>query len=104
MAYSKDAFKTGLNTDPGKFLKLAQRVEQAMQDHLCLKEPKQLDPQMVLVAPMNRDRAPPNILHIHLVILKSFITKGSIPESPKLRLCVRRTSRSTFFTACLSRI
>ena len=92
MAYSQDAFKTGLNTDPGKFLKLAQRVEQAMQDHLCLKEPKQLDPQMVLVAPRNRDRARPNLMHIHYVILKSFIIKGYDRQRPQIGICIEYTS------------
>ena len=92
MACSKDTFKTGVNIDPGKFLKLAQRVEKAMQDHLCLKEPKQLDPQLVLVAPMNRDRAPPNLMHIHYVILKSFILKGYDRQRPQTGICIEYTS------------
>ena len=89
---STGAFHAGINTAPGKLQKLAQRVERAMLDHMCFKEPKQLDPQMVLVAPMNRDRAPPNILHVHLVILKSFITKGFDGARPQVGICIEYKS------------
>ena len=92
MACLNETFKTGVTTDPGKFVKLAQRVETAMQEHLCLKEPKQLDPQSVLVAPMNRDRAPPNLRHIHDVILKSFIIKGYDRQRPQTGICIEYLS------------
>ena len=88
MACSKDAFKTGVNTDPRKFLKLAQRLEKSIRDYMYLKEPKQLDPHLVLVAPMNRDRAPPNLMHIHYVILKSFILKGYDRQRPQTGICI----------------
>ena len=88
----KEIIKTGVNTDVGKFQKLAQHVEKSIQDYMYLKEPKQLDPQLVLVAPMNRDRAHPNPMHIHNVILKSFITKEYDRTRPQDGICIEYTS------------
>ena len=39
--------------------KLAQRVEGVLMNQKVFQEPKQIDPQAILVAPMNRDGAPP---------------------------------------------
>ena len=50
--------KTGENTDQGKFKKLAQRVESTLNEKVLFKDPKQLVPASVLVAPLNRDGAP----------------------------------------------
>ena len=50
--------KIGENTCDEKMRKLAQRVEQTLSDETLLPEPKQLDPQTILVAPLNRQGAP----------------------------------------------
>ena len=44
--------------------KLAKRVELVLHEKTIYTEPRQLDPQTVLVSPCNRDGAPPNIQHI----------------------------------------
>ena len=63
--------KTGTHVDQGKFLKLAQRVEETLSKTLY-PDPKQLDPNHVLVSPLNRMGGSPNVQHIHFGILKSF--------------------------------
>ena len=60
----------------GKFKKLAQRVEETLTNEKLNAEPKQIDPQLILVAPTNRDGTPPNVQHVHMGILRSFIHKG----------------------------
>jgi hypothetical protein len=79
-------------SDTGKLLKLAQRVEKALREQVLFKEPKQLDPQSVLVSPKNRDGAPPNIQYIHFGLLKNFITKGFDTTRPMVGICVQYTS------------
>ena len=51
--------------DVGKMKKLAQRVEETLTQMCLFAEPKQLDPSLVLVAPLNRLGAPPNKRHVH---------------------------------------
>ena len=46
--------KTGQGVDQGKFLKLAQRVEETLTRESLYPDPKQLDPNLVLVSPLNR--------------------------------------------------
>ena len=75
--------------DTFKLKKLAQRVEQTLNDKVLFKEPKQLDPRSVLVAPCNRDGSPPNVKHIHFGILKSFLQKGFDPTRPQVGICVQ---------------
>ena len=65
--------KVSLECDQGRMKKLAQRVEGALTDCLVFKEPKQLDPHALLVSHLNRDGAPPNVQHVHFVILKSIV-------------------------------
>ena len=77
----------GKDVDPGKVMKLAMRVQKALTD-LVVGEPKQLDPRSVLVAPLNRDGAPPNCQHIHHQILKTIITKGFDKTRPSIGICV----------------
>ena len=79
MANSKEKFQTpkaGKDVDVGKFKKLAQRVEEVLTNEILFADPKQIDPSLILVAPNNREGAPPNVPHIHFGILKSFKTKG----------------------------
>ena len=66
--------------DACKTAKLAQRVEQTLKMNRKFEDPKQIDPREILVAPLNRDGAPPNVQHIHHGILKSFVEKGFRPE------------------------
>ena len=61
--------KAGSEVDAGKVMKLAQKIEQAMAENLVYPEPKQIDPRCILVAPRNRDGAPPNVMHVHHQIL-----------------------------------
>ena len=79
-------------SDPGKLKKLAQRVEQTLNEHVVFKEPKQLVPRSVLVAPHNRDGAPPNVQHVHMTILKSFLTKGFDRTRPQVGICIEYKS------------
>ena len=78
--------------DPGKFSKLAQRVEKTLNGKIH-HEPKQLDPKQILVAPLNRDGAPPNVKHIHEQILKSFLKQGFDSTRPLVGICVCFTSQ-----------
>ena len=59
------------DVDQGKFKKLAQRVEEALSQESLFVEPKQIDPSLILVAPTNRDGAPPNVQHVHYGVLHS---------------------------------
>ena len=74
--------------DKGKFRKLAERVEQVLNQEVLFKEPKQLDPRAVLVAPLNRDGAPPNVMHIHHGILKSIVLQGFDQTRPQVGIRV----------------
>ena len=72
--------KVGLEVDVGKFKKLAQRVEETLTKEVLFPEPKQLDPNVVLVSPLNRLGAAPNVPHVHLGILASFLrTRSTAP-------------------------
>ena len=54
----------GPNVDPGKFMKLAQRVEMTL-EKVVEEEPQQFDPDELLVSPCNRGGAPPlSLIHI----------------------------------------
>jgi len=78
-------------TDISKHLKLAQRVEKIM-EKAVLAGTKRIDPRKLLVAPANRDGAPPNIQHVHHGILKSFATAGFDKHRPQAGICVQFTS------------
>ena len=78
--------------DPAKMGKLAQRVEKILKDYGTFGEPKQLEPQTVLVAPANRDGAPPNSQHVHNGILKGFLDKGYDSTRPQIGICVEFVS------------
>ena len=74
--------------DAAKIGKLAQRVEQTLKDQVVFSEPKQLDPQSILVAPCNRDGAPPNAPHVHMGIPKGIVEKGYDSTRPSVGICV----------------
>lgn len=81
--------------DPGQTIsdasghwKLAQRVEQTMLRAIN-SEPKQLDPRSLLVAPANRDGAPPNVQYIHYGILRSLQKSGFDRTRPHVGICVQ---------------
>lgn len=81
----------GANTDPGKFKKLAHRVEETLKQ--CLYEqPKQIPPPLILVAPLNRLGAPPNQQHLHKGILSSFKNKGFDKRRAAVGICILYTS------------
>ena len=80
------------SVDSGKMKKLAQRVEQVLTTEILFVEPKQLDPDLVLVAPNNRDGGPPNKMHLHSGILKSFKFKGFDRTRPHVGICIKFTS------------
>ena len=82
------------NTDAAKFMKLAERVEQVLTHQAKYQEPKQLDPNRVLVSPMNRLGATPNVKHVHFGILQS-IKKNSYDRTrPAPGICVEYTSEA----------
>ena len=81
--------------DPGlaprdelKTIKLAQRVEGALKSNRIFEGAKQIEPQPVLVAPLNRGGAPPNVQHVHFGILGSFMDKGFDSTRPQIGICV----------------
>ena len=75
-------------TDPAKMEKLAIRVNKALTEHAIFGQPKQLDPDQVLVSPLNRMGAPPNVRHIHDVILASIVQSGlGLEEALAGHLC-----------------
>ena len=76
----------------GKFKQLAQRVEDTLTEKVLFHEPKQLDPSLILVSPLNRDGAPPNVQHIHFKILKGFREKGFDRTRPPVGICVKYLS------------
>ena len=78
--------------DVGKFKKLAQRVEQSLTEDILFAEPKQLDPDLVPVAPNNRDGAPTNKSHLHFGVLKSFKVRGFDRTRPHIGICIKFTS------------
>ena len=78
--------------DPGKFLKLAQRVEETLTKEILHQEPKQLDPNVVLVSPLNRLGASPNVQHIHFGILKSFLKNSFDRTRPAIGICIEYRS------------
>ena len=80
MASKFGAAALGPHVDVGKAKKLAQRVEETLATECLFAEPKQVDPSLILVAPANRDGAPPNVMHVHNGILKCFLTKGARPD------------------------
>ena len=88
------AAQTPNNADPGKYLKLAQRVEKSLHDQVLFKDPKQLDPESILVDPNNRDGAPPNAQDVHHGILRSFSTMGYDVTSPMVGICVEYKSEA----------
>ena len=81
----------GDQVDLGKCKKLALRVEETLKLAIFA-EPKQLDPSLVLVAPMNRSGAPPNKRHVHFGVLKSFKDKGFDRARPQVGICIKFTS------------
>ena len=83
-----DAPSPGASVDQGKFLKLAQRVEQTLTKEVLYPEPKQLDPNLVLVSPLNRMGASPNVQHVHYGILKSFLKNSFDRTRPAIGICV----------------
>ena len=74
--------------DVAKMGKVALRVHQTLADFGVWKEPKQLDPSSILVAPSNRDGAPPNGPHIHRGIPKGLMDNGFDPTRPQVGVCV----------------
>jgi len=81
----------GANSDAGKAMKLAQRVELIL--GTCVNgEPRHLDPRSVVVSPQNRDGAPPNVQHIHQGILRSLAQNGFDRSRPAMGICVQLRS------------
>ena len=68
--------------------KVALRVQKTLADFSVWPEPKQLEPSSILVAPCNRDGAPPNGPHIHSGILKGLMDNGFDPTRPQVGVCV----------------
>ena len=69
--------------DVFKTQKLAQRVEETLKNQRVYQNTIQVDPREIGVAPLNRDGAPPNSLHVHQGILKSIMEKGFDPGRPQ---------------------
>ena len=84
--------KISKEVDAGQFKKIAQRVEEFLLTHSLFHEPKQIDPSLALVSPLNRDGAPPNVQHIHYRIIKGFVERGFDRTRPAVGICVKYTS------------
>ena len=82
--------KPGTGVDMMKFTKLATRVEQVLKEHGG--ESQQLDPNLILVSPLNRLGSPPNVRHVHHGILRSFQKHGFDKSRPLVGICVRVAS------------
>ena len=82
----------GPDSDLGKFKKLAQRVEETLTTEIMYAEPKQLDPVKVLVSPLNRLGASPNVRHVHMGILKSFLENSYDRTRPAVGICIEYKS------------
>ena len=80
------------DVDIGKFLKLAERVDKTLTEQCLYPEPKQIDPDRVLVSKMNRLGASPNIKHVHFGILKSFLKNSFDRTRPAVGICVEMKS------------
>ena len=52
----------------------------------------QIEPHLILVAPWNRDGAPPNTRHCHFGILRSFKAKGFDRTRPAIGICIKFTT------------
>ena len=78
-------------SDPGKALKLAERVENTLTNFATLPESKNLVPHSVLVSPLNREGAPPNVPHVHK-ILKGMLNNGFDRQRPPVGICVEYKS------------
>ena len=76
------------NIDPGKFVKLAQRVENVLAKETVNHEPRCIDPNLVLVSPNNRLKASPNVCHIHGGILSGVKVNGFDRQRPPIGICV----------------
>ena len=95
MASAADRFQAPNPTTSvgqGKFKKLAQRVEETLTTETLYAEPKQLDPNVVLVSPLNRLGASPNVQHVHYGILKSFQKNSYDRTRPAIGICVEYRS------------
>ena len=84
--------KTSADMDQGKLKKLAQRVEETLSSDCLFKEPKQIDPNLVLVAPMNRLGGSPNVRHVHYGILMSFLKHAFDRSRPAIGICIEYRS------------
>ena len=78
--------------DQGRFKKLATRVEETLTVDIVYADPKQLDPNIVLVDLHNRLGAAPNVLHIHKGILYSFLKNSYDRTRPAIGICIEYTS------------
>ena len=82
-------------TDTGKYMKLAEKVENILASKtLNTKGPVQIDPNHVLVSPLNRLGSAPNVRHIHQGILKNIKTVGFYISRPKKGVCVKVESEA----------
>ena len=76
-------------TDTGKYMKLAEKVEWTLNNKtLNTKGPLQIDPNHILVSPLNRLGSAPNVRHIHQGILRSIKTNSYDSSRPKKGVCV----------------
>ena len=93
MSCSKfEAPKISEDVDAGRFKKLAQRVEETLTKEVLFPEPKQLEPNLVLVSPLNRLGSAPNVQHVHFGILRSFQKNSFDRTRPAVGICVQYTS------------
>ena len=69
-------------------MKLAQRVEQTLTSEVLYPEAKQIDPNQVLVSPLNRLGSSPNVKHIHYGILQSFVKDSFDRTRPMVGICL----------------
>ena len=78
--------------DVGRFVKMAERVEDALITKSLHPEPKQLEPDRLLTGIYNRMGTSPNVRHVHYGILQSLLKNSFDRTRPAVGICVEYKS------------
>ena len=87
-ASSKSPKKAAAPVKDPKQQKLAQRVQGCIDDQAVNKKERQIDPNWILVSPLNRLGTAPNVHRIHWGILYSFMQNAYDSSRPQIGVCI----------------
>ena len=76
------------HVDAGMAKKLAERVEEYLNEHCLFDEPRRINPDSILVSIWNRLGAPPNCKHLHHGVLRSFKVNAFDKTRPAIGILV----------------